>query len=351
MDGSRRQIYVKTHPPLQGALADTLASRSTSAKHAPRNPRLTPNPPLEREGTCHWDVDALQVQLVAFQEFAAKMIAEAKQAARPALALSHITCAFPGQMPEAPRYVAVSDTTLEIKNGEFVALVGPTGCGKSTLLNVAARLIAPTSGHVDVFDKPLDGLNRDAAYMFQADALLPWENALDNVALGLTFRGEPDRKAQKTARDWLQRVGLSAHVERYPHQLSGGMKKRVALAQILALNPKILLMDEPFSALDIQTRELMENELLALWAEDKKSVVFVTHDLEEAISLADRVVVLSAGPGCHPVGEFAIDLPRPRDVAETRMTPRFVELHSLIWQTLKAEVMQAHREASGAVSG
>jgi NitT/TauT family transport system ATP-binding protein len=178
--------------------------------------------------------------------------------------------------------------------------------------------------------------------MFQADALLPWKSALDNVALGLLFRGESERNAKKTARDWLRRVGLSAHVERYPHQLSGGMKKRVALAQILALNPKILLMDEPFSALDIQTRELMENELLALWAEDKKSVVFVTHDLEEAISLADRVVVLSAGPGCHPVGEFAIDLPRPRDVAEIRMTPRFVELHSLIWQTLKAEVMKAH---------
>lgn len=279
---------------------------------------------------------------MSFQQFAAQMIAEAAQAAIPALALRQITCAFPGHAPEAPRYVAVSDTSLEIRNGEFVALVGPTGCGKSTLLNVAAGLISPTSGDVKVFDKPLQGLNRQAAYMFQADALLPWKNALDNVALGLTFRGESERNANKIARDWLARVGLSAHGGRYPHQLSGGMKKRVALAQILALNPKILLMDEPFSALDIQTRELMENELLALWAEDKKSVIFVTHDLEEAISLADRVVVLSAGPACHPVGEFAIDLPRPRDVAEIRMTPRFVELHSLIWQTLKAEVMKAH---------
>ena len=279
---------------------------------------------------------------MAFQQFAAQMMAEAAKAARPALALSHITCAFPGHVPEAPRYVAVADTSLEIKNGEFVALVGPTGCGKSTLLNVAAGLIAPTEGEVKIFDKPLRGLNRDAAYMFQSDALLPWKSALDNVSLGLLFRGESERNAKKIARDWLQRVGLAAHGERYPHQLSGGMKKRVALAQILALNPKILLMDEPFSALDIQTRELMENELLALWAEDKKSVVFVTHDLEEAISLADRVVVLSAGPACHPVGEFAIDLPRPRDVAEIRMTPRFVELHSLIWQTLKSEVMKAH---------
>ena len=279
---------------------------------------------------------------MAFQQFAAKMIADAAEAAIPALALSHITCAFPGHVPEAPHYVAVADTSLEVKNGEFVALVGPTGCGKSTLLNVAAGLIAPTDGEVKIFDKPLRGLNRDAAYMFQSDALLPWKNALDNVALGLTFRGESERNAKKIARDWLRRVGLAAHGERYPHQLSGGMKKRVALAQILALNPKILLMDEPFSALDIQTRELMENELLALWAEDKKSVVFVTHDLEEAISLADRVVVLSAGPACHPVGEFAIDLPRPRDVAEIRMTPRFVELHSLIWQTLKSEVMKAH---------
>ena len=279
---------------------------------------------------------------MAFQQFASKMIADAAEAATPALALTHITCAFPGHVPEAPRYVAVADTSLEVKNGEFVALVGPTGCGKSTLLNVAAGLIAPTDGEVKIFDKPLRGLNRDAAYMFQSDALLPWKNALDNVALGLTFRGESERNAKKIARDWLQRVGLAAHGERYPHQLSGGMKKRVALAQILALNPKILLMDEPFSALDIQTRELMENQLLALWAEDKKSVIFVTHDLEEAISLADRVVVLSAGPACHPVGEFAIDLPRPRDVAEIRMTPRFVELHSLIWQTLKSEVMKAH---------
>ena len=270
------------------------------------------------------------------------MIADAAEAAIPALALTHITCAFPGHVPEAPRYVAVADTSLEVKNGEFVALVGPTGCGKSTLLNVAAGLIAPTDGEVKIFDKPLRGLNRDAAYMFQSDALLPWKSALDNVALGLLFRGESERNAKKIARDWLQRVGLAAHGERYPHQLSGGMKKRVALAQILALNPKILLMDEPFSALDIQTRELMENQLLALWAEDKKSVIFVTHDLEEAISLADRVVVLSAGPACHPVGEFAIDLPRPRDVAEIRMTPRFVELHSLIWQTLKSEVMKAH---------
>ena len=279
---------------------------------------------------------------MAFQKFAAQMMAEAAEAVRPALALSHITCAFPGHVPEAPRYVAVADTSLEVKNGEFVALVGPTGCGKSTLLNVAAGLIAPTDGEVKIFDKPLRGLNRDAAYMFQSDALLPWKSALDNVALGLLFRGESERNAKKIARDWLQRVGLAAHGERYPHQLSGGMKKRVALAQILALNPKILLMDEPFSALDIQTRELMENQLLALWAEDKKSVIFVTHDLEEAISLADRVVVLSAGPACHPVGEFAIDLPRPRDVAEIRMTPRFVELHSLIWQTLKSEVMKAH---------
>ncbi|MEO6024423.1 MAG: ABC transporter ATP-binding protein [Burkholderiales bacterium] len=271
------------------------------------------------------------------------------KALRPALLLKHVECAFPGNSPEAPRYVAVSDTTLQIGNGEFIALVGPTGCGKSSLLNVAAGLVAPTLGEVRVFDKPLVGLNRDAAYMFQADALLPWKNALDNVALGLTFRGESNGAAQKIARGWLQRVGLGAHAERYPHQLSGGMKKRVALAQILALKPKILLMDEPFSALDAQTRELMENELLALCAEDKKSVLFVTHDLEEAISLADRVVVLSAGPGCHPVGEFPIDLPRPRDVSEIRMTPHFAELHAKIWRTLKDEVMKAHRGANSAM--
>jgi NitT/TauT family transport system ATP-binding protein len=236
----------------------------------------------------------------------------------------------------------VRETTLVIGQGEFVSVVGPTGCGKSTLLNVSAGLLRPSSGQVLVFGEPLRELNRRAGYMFQADALMPWLCALDNVAIGLIYRGAAKHEARRRAAEWLVRVGLGGHGERFPHELSGGMKKRVALAQMLILDPQILLMDEPFSALDVQTRQLMENELLELWSADRKSVVFITHDLEEAISLSDRVVVLSAGPGTHPIGSFEIDLPRPRDVAEIRLSPRFVDLHRDIWAAMKAEVLRGY---------
>jgi NitT/TauT family transport system ATP-binding protein len=259
-----------------------------------------------------------------------------------ALALENITVTFAARGGGAKPYTAVRDTTLVIGRGEFVAVVGPTGCGKSTLLNVAAGLLTPSAGRVRVFGDELTGLNDRAGYLFQADALMPWLNALDNVAVGLLYRGTPKTQANASAREWLGRVGLAGHGQRYPHQLSGGMKKRVALAQTLIMDPKILLMDEPFSALDIQTRQLMENELLELWSTDRKSVVFITHDLEEAIALSDRVVVLAAGPGTHPIGEYDIDLPRPRDVAEIRLTTRFVELHREIWHRMKDEVMKGY---------
>lgn len=265
-----------------------------------------------------------------------------------ALELDHITVTFAARSKDAAPYTAVRDSTLVIQRGEFVSVVGPTGCGKSTLLNVAAGLMAPSSGRVLVDGIPLSGLNRKAGYLFQADALMPWMSALDNVAVGLIYRGTPKAEAHALARDWLARVGLAAHGHRYPHQLSGGMKKRVALAQTLIMDPQILLMDEPFSALDVQTRQLMENELLELWSADRKSVVFITHDLEEAISLSDRVVVLSAGPATHPIGEYAIDLPRPRDVAEIRLTPRFVDLHREIWHTMKDEVMKGYIQTQNA---
>ena len=265
-----------------------------------------------------------------------------QSSAAPALALDNITCTFAARSGGGRSYTAVRDTTLVVGAGEFVSVVGPTGCGKSTLLNIAAGLLAPSRGNVLVIGAPLAGINRHAGYMFQADALLPWLSALDNVMLGLNYRGTPPAEARERARAWLARVGLTGHGQRYPHQLSGGMKKRVALAQTLILDPDILLMDEPFSALDIQTRQLMENELLELWSADRKSVVFITHDLEEAISLSDRVVLLSAGPETHPIGEFVIDLPRPRDVAEIRLTPRFVELHTNIWHAMKAEVLKGY---------
>jgi NitT/TauT family transport system ATP-binding protein len=257
-----------------------------------------------------------------------------------ALALDRIACTFPGRNGSA--YAAVADASLCVEEGEFVSLVGPTGCGKSTLLNVAAGLLAPTEGSVEVFGRRLAGLNDRAGYLFQSDTLLPWRTARENIMLGLELRGlsRPDAASQADA--WLSRVGLAGHAAKYPHELSGGMRKRVALAQTLILDPKILLMDEPFSALDVQTRSLMENELLSLWSQDRKSVLFVTHDIEEAISLSDRVVVLSAGPASRPIGQFRIDLPRPRDVSEIRLTPHFLELHSTIWQVLKREVLKTY---------
>jgi NitT/TauT family transport system ATP-binding protein len=260
----------------------------------------------------------------------------------PALALENITCTFVAREDRSRRYTALRDTTLVVAPGEFVSVVGPTGCGKSTLLNVAAGLLPPSAGHVRVHGKPLSGINSHAGYLFQAEALMPWRNALDNVAAGLAFRRVPRAEAGARASEWLTRVGLAGFGDRYPHQLSGGMRKRVSLAQTLILNPQMLLMDEPFSALDVQTRQLMENELLELWSADRKSVVFITHDLEEAISLSDRVIVLSAGPETHPIGEFAIDLPRPRDVSEIRLVPRFIELHTEIWHAMKAEVLKGY---------
>lgn len=262
-----------------------------------------------------------------------------------ALSFAAVSAAFAA--PGGGRYTAVAGVDLDVAQGEFVCVLGPTGCGKSTLLNMAAGLLQPSAGQVRVFGQPLDGLNRHAGYMFQADSLMPWKSAIDNVKAGLIFRGTSPVEAREQARYWLQRVGLAQHADRYPHQLSGGMKKRVALAQILILDPKIILMDEPFSALDIQTRQLMENELLDLWSADRKSVLFITHDLEEAIALSGRVVVLSAGPASHPIGEFAIDLPRPRDVAEIRLTPHFVELHGRIWGAMKEEVLKGYAQSQG----
>ena len=260
----------------------------------------------------------------------------------PALLLERVTCAFASRERQGDRYTAVKDTSLSVRVGEFVSVVGPTGCGKSTLLNVAAGLLEPSSGGVRVLGEPLSGINRRSGYMFQAESLMPWRNALDNVIAGLQFAGVPRAEAETRAREWLARVGLSGFEQRYPHELSGGMRKRVALAQMLILDPEILLMDEPFSALDVQTRQLMENELLDLWSADRKSVLFITHDLEEAIALSDRVVVLSAGPATRPIGEFTIDLPRPRDVNEIRLTPRFVELHTQMWHVMKDEVLKGY---------
>lgn len=262
----------------------------------------------------------------------------------PSIALQGVACTFVS--PDAPgqRYTAVENVSLTVADGEFVSVVGPTGCGKSTLLNMAAGLLQPSQGSVHIYGEPLTGVNPRAGYMFQAESLMPWRTALQNVMAGLTFRGVDKSTAQAQAENWLRRVGLGGFGDRYPHQMSGGMRKRASLAQTLVMDPDIILMDEPFSALDIQTRQLMENELLALWQSKKKSVLFITHDLDEAIAMSDRVVILSAGPASHPIGEFTIDLPRPRDVAEIKMTPRFMELHQAIWAVLREEVLKGYQQ-------
>ena len=261
-----------------------------------------------------------------------------------AIELQDVACTFVSKDQPGQRYTAVDRVSLTVGAGEFVSVVGPTGCGKSTLLNVAAGLLEPSRGSVRIFGEPLQGLNRRAGYMFQTESLMPWRTGLQNVMAGLEFRHVPEREAREQAQDWLRRVGLGGFGDRYPHQMSGGMRKRASLAQTLVLDPDIILMDEPFSALDIQTRQLMENEVLQLWAQKKKAVLFITHDLDEAIAMSDRVVVLSAGPASHPIGDFVIDIARPRDVAEVKMTPRFLELHAAIWGVLREEVLKGYQQ-------
>jgi NitT/TauT family transport system ATP-binding protein len=262
-----------------------------------------------------------------------------------ALELDRVSQSF--LTPAGTVYQAIEEVSLQIRAGSFVAMVGPSGCGKSTVLNVAAGLLKPGAGIVSVEGKPLTGLNRHATYMFQQDALLPWKSVRDNVALGLTLAGASRRDAQQRADEWLGRVGLTAFGAHFPAQLSGGMRKRVAMAQNWIIDRSIVLMDEPFSALDVHTRQMMETELLALWDEDKnaKTILFVTHDLEEAIALADEVLVLSAGPRSRVIARHTVALERPRDLMELRTTPVFVDLYRSVWAVLREEVVRSQRRA------
>jgi sulfonate transport system ATP-binding protein len=248
--------------------------------------------------------------------------------------------------PAGEPFTALHDVNLVVEPGQFCAVVGPTGCGKSTTLTLVSGLDRPSAGAVSVGGKPVDGIARGTGFVFQADALLPWKSVLANVALGPIFHGIRKKQAHELARDWLRRVGLAGFEDRYPHQLSGGMRKRVALAAALVNEPSILLMDEPFGALDVQTKAIMSNELLALWEQSRPSVIFVTHDLEEAIALADRVVVMTVGPGTVKA-VYEIDLPRPRGaVQEIRFDPRFLELHQEVWESLRDEVERAYARTS-----
>jgi NitT/TauT family transport system ATP-binding protein len=274
----------------------------------------------------------------------AKWPPEPPTESEPAIELRGVTKRF--TTPSGSVYTALKDLDLQVAPGEFCAIVGPTGCGKSTTLTLVSGLERPSVGTVTVHGETVSGITPGVGFVFQTDAVLPWKSVLDNVAIGPRFRGTPKAKANLAARDWLRRVGLAGFEDRFPHQLSGGMRKRVALAQSLLNEPQILLMDEPFSALDVQTRAIMSNDLQSLWDLTRPAVVFVTHDLEEAIALADKVVVLTAGPGGTVKATFDIDLPRPRVVQEIRFEARFVDLYHQIWEALRSEVDIAYAQTT-----
>ena len=255
-----------------------------------------------------------------------------------AIALKNVARRF--VTPTGEILSALEDFDLSIAPGEFFAIVGPTRCGKSTTLGLIAGLAKPQAGEVTLFDAPVDGVDRRVGFVFQQDAVFPWRNVLGNVMAGPLFRGVSKAKAEEMARDWINRVGLNGFEDHHPHQLSGGMRKRVALAQTFINNPQVLLMDEPFSSLDVQTRELMQEELLQLWAQAKSAVLFVTHDLDEAILLADRVAVLTTRPA-RVKSVHTIDLPRPRDVAKLRYDERFIAIARNISDDLREEVLRA----------
>ena len=249
--------------------------------------------------------------------------------------------------PRGEVFTAIEDVSFTVEPGQFCAVVGPTGCGKSTTLSLVSGLDRPSEGHVFVGGREVDGVTDGVGFMFQADALLPWKTVLHNVALGLIFRRVPKAEAHARARDWIRRVGLAGFEDRYPHQLSGGMRKRVAMAAAWITEPSVLLMDEPFGALDVQTKAIMAGELTGLWEQSRPSVLFITHDLEEAIALADRVVVMTSSPG-GVKAVFDVDIPRPRgSVQDIRFGDRFLELHHEIWSTLRDEVERAYARTAG----
>ena len=239
---------------------------------------------------------------------------------------------------------ALQDFNLDIREGEFFTLLGPSGCGKSTFLNVLAGLARKTGGSISIDGQPASGINREQGVVFQGYALFPWRTVLENIEVGLEIRKIPKRERRETAEQFLHLVGLSGFGQRYPHELSGGMRQRVAIARSLAYSPSLLLMDEPFAALDAQTREILQSELLRIWEQHKTTIVFITHSLDEAIYLSDRIAVMTHRPG-RIKSVLDIALPRPRP-AEIRHAPAFVQLREQAWEVLRDEVAFAsgHRQ-------
>ena len=229
---------------------------------------------------------------------------------------------------------ALRDFSLRVEEGEFVCIVGPSGCGKSTFLRILGGLITPSSGRVELFPRderaPLQNI------VFQEYAIFPWKTVLDNVGFGLEMRGVPRTERRETARSWTRKVGLAKFADAYPHQLSGGMKQRVSIARAFANDPEILLMDEPLGALDAQTRAILQGELVRLWEDSRKTVVYITHSIEESVLLGDRIVLMTAHPGTYKT-EFSVPFTRPRSF-ELTSTPEFARLSYAIWQELEVEV-------------
>ncbi|MFD7029282.1 ABC transporter ATP-binding protein [Streptomyces sp. NPDC059917] len=266
------------------------------------------------------------------------------------MCLRNVGFAYPDRHGGGTGPPVLEGVDLAVGPGRFVSVVGPSGCGKSSLLNLVAGLALPTTGRAEAFGRPVGGPRPGVGYVFQQDVLLPWKTLLQNVALGPLLAGTERAARTALARDWLHRVGLAGFEESYPHQVSGGMRRRAAIAQTWITDPDILLMDEPFASVDVQTRQLLGDELLALWAGSAKTVLFVTHDLEEAVSLSDEVVVLSSGPGSTIVDRFDIPLERPRALMDIRTGPEFREVYSLIWNSLRGEVARA-QSRTGPSSG
>lgn len=240
-------------------------------------------------------------------------------------------------------FLAVKGVDLDLPAGSFVSVVGPSGCGKSSLLSLVAGLHEPSAGEIVIAGQANQGVRRDVGMMFQRDALLPWRTVLDNISLPLRYRGVSREEAESRSLRWLKLVKMEGFEKSYPHQLSGGMRKRVSLAQTLVYDPSVVLMDEPFSALDFQTRQLMQNELMELWEQHRPTVLFITHDLDEAIALSDRVALMTACPGTI---KEVVDIPlvRPRNVATIRYEEEFRKTFDHLWSHLKTEVEEGQRK-------
>jgi NitT/TauT family transport system ATP-binding protein len=237
------------------------------------------------------------------------------------------------------RFDALRDVSLQVEGGEFISLVGASGCGKTTLLRIVDGLMKPTRGEVWIDGQPVNKPGPNRGFVFQQDALFPWRTVLDNVIFGLEVQGRSKQESRARADGLLELVGLSGFQQHFPHELSGGMRQRANLARALTIDPDVLLMDEPFAALDAQTREIMQSELLRIWRANRKTVLFVTHQIDEAVYLADRVVVMTSQPG-QIKAILEVDIERPRDLSVKR-TPRFLEVVDAIWKMIEEEVRAA----------